>query len=182
MAELMTATEFANLETDDDQPRELIAGRVDVLLIPYPYYGFVCGNAGGLLRDHVESRNCGRVLARHCVITKVDPDSVRLADVSYYSFDRVPHERRVPDDRLLDVRPELVFEVPMPQARLSDVLEKVADFLNAGVDAVCVIDMTSHTATVYRNRQSPEHFHEDAELTLPDVLPGFRVPVRQIFE
>ena len=77
---------------------------------------------------------------------------------------------------------ELVFEVPLPQARLSDVVVKVAEFLNAGANAVCVIDTNRHTATVYRDKKSPEHFTAADELTLPDILPGFRVPVRQFFE
>jgi Uma2 family endonuclease len=181
MAKLMTATEFANLETDDDRPRELIAGRVVVLPIPYAFYGLVCANVSRRLSNHVGANDSGRVMARSGVITNSDPDTVRLADVSYYSFERLPRGR-FPEDRFLDVRPELAVEVPLPGERWTRVLVKVAEFLNAGVEAVCVVDTANGTVCVYRDDRSPEPFAADAELTLPDVLPGFRVPVRQFFE
>jgi Uma2 family endonuclease len=45
-----------------------------------------------------------------------------------------------------------------------------------------VVNPDSGTAVVYRDNLDPESFPADGELTLPDVLPGFRVPLRQFFE
>ena len=78
--------------------------------------------------------------------------------------------------------PDLVFEVRSPSDRRSKVLGKVTEYLTAGVTAVCVVNPEAGTAIVYRDNQDPESFPADGELLLPDVLPGFRVPLRQFFE
>ena len=61
-------------------------------------------------------------------------------------------------------------------------LEKVDEYLNAGVQVVCVLDPGTETVRVYRPGATPAVLSLDDELTLPDVLPGFRVGVRQLFE
>jgi hypothetical protein len=46
-----------------------------------------------------------------------------------------------------------------------------------------VLDPRIEAATVYcGNDELPQRFHNGDELTLPDVLPGFAVPVRRFFE
>jgi len=66
--------------------------------------------------------------------------------------------------------------------RWSQVLAKMTEYLTAGVTAVCVVNPRDQTAVVYRDSQNPEPVAADAELTLPDVLPGFRVALREFFE
>lgn len=78
--------------------------------------------------------------------------------------------------------PELVFEVMSPSDRWPTVLGNVKEYLDVGVRAVCVVIPRDRTAVVYRDDPKPESFAADAELTLPDVLPGFRMPLRQFFE
>lgn len=180
MGKLLTASEFGRLPSSD-QPQELIAGRVVERPVRFPFYGLVCSNVARSLAGHVEANDLGRVVLRSGVITTFDPDTVRGVDVSFYSYSRLPRGR-LPDGRYLDVRPELAVDVHDPRERWSLVLGKTAELLNAGVEVVCVIDPPTHTAIVYRDNQNPEPLAADAELTLPDVLPGFRVPLRQFFE
>ena len=75
-----------------------------------------------------------------------------------------------------------MFEVVSPSDRWSEVLGKVTEYLTAGVTTVCVVNPRDRTAMVYRDNQDPEPVAADAELTFPDVLPGFRVPLRRFFE
>ncbi len=49
------------------------------------------------------------------------------------------------------------------------------------LNAVLVLDPDTLTASVYRGDTLQEIFRADDELTLPDVLPGFSVPVRRFF-
>jgi Uma2 family endonuclease len=113
-------------------------------------------------------------------ITEREPDTVRGADVCYYSFERLP-EGPMPEDAYLPVIPDLVFEVMSPSDRWPRVLGKVKEYLDVGVTAVCVVIPRDRTAVIYRDDPKPQTFAADAELTLPDVLPGFRVPLRQFF-
>ena len=61
-------------------------------------------------------------------------------------------------------------------------MEKVSEYLEIGVTVVCVVIPRDRSAVVYRNDPRPETFAPDADLVLADVLPGFRVSLRQFFE
>ena len=59
---------------------------------------------------------------------------------------------------------------------------KAAEYLEAGVSVVVVLLPETQTAAVYRNDALPVQLGSDEVLTLPDVLPGFSVPVKTFFE
>ncbi len=61
-------------------------------------------------------------------------------------------------------------------------LAKVAEYLEAGVLIVLVLDDKSRSAHVFDAEGTHRMLGPDDELTLPDLLPGFRVLVRQFFE
>ena len=69
-----------------------------------------------------------------------------------------------------------------PTDRWGDIFAKVGEYLQAGVRAVVVFDPTTATASVYRPDELQQIFDNGDELTLPDVLPGFAVPVKKSFE
>jgi Uma2 family endonuclease len=171
----MTADEYAWLE-DDGTPTELVRGAIVEGRFTYPFEGFVCANVGRFLGNYLDEHQLGRAAINVGVITERNPDTVRAADVCFFSFTRLPG--LLPDEGYGDIAPDLVFEV----VSRSDWNMRVQEYLTAGVTAVCVVNPRDRTATVYRDNQNPEPFAADAELTLPDVLPGFRVPLRQFFE
>jgi Uma2 family endonuclease len=105
---------------------------------------------------------------------------VRGADVAFYSYARVP--RGPLPQGYLAVAPELVFEVRSPTGRWRDIHAKVAEYLEADVLMVCVVDEQSQTAQLYHADLPPRILTLDEELTLPEVLGDFRVPVRLLFE
>ena len=178
---LFTIEEYVRLP-DDGRKTELIRGRVVEVPPTYPYHGRVCFKVAKLVDNFVEAGKLGRVITNDSgVVTERDPDTLRGADVCYYSFMRLP-AGSMPKNAYLDVMPELVFEVRSPSDRRSQVLAKVTEYLTAGVTVVCVMNPESGTAVVYRDNQDPESFASDVELVFPDLLPGFRVPMSQFFE
>ncbi len=121
---------------------------------------------------HVVSNDSG-------VITERDPDTVRGADVAFYSYGRVPPG---PLPRTyLTVVPELVFEVRSPTDRWRAILTKVAEYLSAGVGVVCVLDEVTEAIHVYTDDDAVRVLRDDQMLELPDLLPGFQAPVRRFF-
>jgi len=54
--------------------------------------------------------------------------------------------------------------------------------LRFGVPVVIGIDPLGQIITIYRSDELPRMLGIDDTLTLPDVLPGFSVPVRYLFE
>jgi Uma2 family endonuclease len=114
------------------------------------------------------------------VITERSPDTVRGADVAFYSFARVP--KGLLPDRSLDIPPDLIVEVPSPTDRWPKVLAKVAEYLEAGTSAVLVLDDERRQARLYRADGATQVLAADAELTIPDLLDDFRVRVGRFFE
>jgi Uma2 family endonuclease len=82
----------------------------------------------------------------------------------------------------LDVTPELAIEVRSPDDRWADIWEKVGEFLNAGVQAVCVLDDATRTARIYTASEPERVLQADEELTLPEILGDFRIRVGNLFE
>jgi Uma2 family endonuclease len=82
----------------------------------------------------------------------------------------------------LPVLPELVFEVRSPWDRWSDILIKVGEYLNAGIGVICVLDPEPQTIHIFYADRPVQVLTADQELTLPEVLGSFRVPVRRFFE
>lgn len=167
---------------DPGNPTELVRGRVEEMNPPTPYHGFVCGRVFKFVERFVEENDLGWVMPNDSgVVTDRDPDTLRGADVCFYSYARIPRGA-MPREGYVAVVPELVFEVLSPSDRWARVFEKVAEYLRAGVTVVCVVNPQTRTATAYRDDRDPEAFAADAEVTAPDVLPGFRVAVRRFFE
>ena len=61
-------------------------------------------------------------------------------------------------------------------------LEKAFMWLNAGTPAVVIIDPINHRVSVYRTPRNIVAFDLHSELDLSDIVPGFRVPIRAVFE
>jgi len=178
---LLTAEEY-RLLPDNGRPTELIRGRVVEMNMPAPRHGYFCNKIGRILGNFVEEHDLGRVMSSDSgVITHRGPDTVRGADVCYYSYTRLP-KGPLPEG-YLPVPPELVFEVRSPTDRWSQVLSEVGEYLIAGALVVCVLDPPTETVTVYSADEVLRVLRADDELSLPDLLgPDFRVPVRRFFE
>jgi Uma2 family endonuclease len=135
---------------------------------------------GILIGSYVRERGLGRVVGNDSgILTERNPDTVRGADMAFYSYARVP-PGPLPQG-YLDVLPELVFEVRSPTDRWPRVLRKVSEYLDAGVTAVCVLDQVSETVQVYRVDEATRTLHGDDELKLPDILRDFAVAVQRFF-
>lgn len=164
------------------EPTELVRGRIVVLNPPYPWHGYVCGRATVLLSRFIDEHQLGSVLTNDSgVVTERDPDSLRGADVAYYSFERAPREL-LKQRGYLSVVPDLIMEVKSPSELWKDILAKVADYLIAGVSVVCVLDPERSAITVYQPDRPEETLAAGQTLTLPAVLPGFAVAVERFFE
>ena len=177
---LLTAEEY-RLLPDNGQWTELVRGRIVPMNMPAPRHGYICGKVVRLLGRYLDEHDLGRVMSNDSgVVTERNPDTVRGADVAYYSYARLP--RGPIPEGYLDVVPDLIFEVRSPTDRWRDVMVKVIEYLDAGVTAVCVLDPGVEGARVYVLAQQDRVITADQDLTLPEVLPDFRVPLRLLFE
>jgi Uma2 family endonuclease len=177
---LITAEEFGRM-SDDGRRTELVQGRVVELPPPKLRHGKICHRVSLLIGIHVEAHDLGHVVINDTgIITERNPDSVRGADIAFYSYARMP-KGPMPES-YSGVAPDLVIEVRSPSDRWRDIHAKVAEYLKIGVLVVCVLDPEPRTAHLYYPDQADRALGPDDELTFPECLPGFSVPVRRFFE
>jgi Uma2 family endonuclease len=140
----------------------------------------ICLNAGSVIRDFVRANKLGRVMSNDTLI-RLTNDTTRGADVCYVSYAKLPKEQPLPEG-VLETPPELVIEVRSPSDLWTEALTKMLDYIRAGVSVVVILDPKTESASVFRSGTRQDTFEKDEELILPDVLPGFAVPVARFFE
>jgi Uma2 family endonuclease len=176
----MTGEEFLALHGDESGV-ELVEGRVVRYPMPGAKHGKVCAKATFYLTKYVMEHDLGQVMSNDTFVrTAKEPDSFRGADVCFISYARLPKEQELPRGPI--PTPDLIVEVRSPTDRMKAMIEKAYEYLDVGVAVVVQLFPETQTAVVFRPDDIPQPFPSDAELTLPDVLPGFSVPVRSFFE
>jgi Uma2 family endonuclease len=146
----------------------------------YPRHGQVCARVAFLLQQFLEKNDLGHVITNDGgVIVERDPDTVRGSDVSFISYRQVP-KGPLPA-KYLDVVPELVFEVRSPSDRWGKILQKVAEYLTAGTQVVCVIDPETETVQSHFADKPPQTLAGNNQLSFPDLLPGFNISIARFF-
>jgi len=106
--------------------------------------------------------------------------NVRVPDVSFVARGRFRDEH-VPEG-FGELAPDLVVEVLSPEDRSREILDKVGDYLQAGVPLVWVIDPKRRTAAVYRSLTDVRTLGPDDALDGEDVVPGFRCALAEVAE
>lgn len=130
------------------------------------------------LAGFVEERHLG-YMADSSTGFRLPGGNVRCPDLSFVARDRFP-TGEVPES-FSDVPPDLAVEVLSPDDRPRYVLDKVGEYLGAGVRLVWVIDPIARRATVYRSLSDVVALDADGVLDGEPVVPGFRCPLSAIF-
>jgi Uma2 family endonuclease len=109
-----------------------------------------------------------------------DPDTTFGVDVVYISPAVLAQQTGA--ITLIEGVPTLAVEILSPSDVLEDVNDKIDAYLEAGVPLVWILDPHRRTVTVHRPGAEPELFNVQHILSGEPQLPGFSVPVRQLFE
>jgi Uma2 family endonuclease len=142
-------------------------------------HAIVAATLARLLHEHVNERKLGWVFgAEGGFVIGRDPDTVRAPDVAFVSAERMPAS--VPQG-FFPGPPDLAVEVLSPNDRASEVLGKMADWLEAGCRSVWVVDPEMQSIAVYAPKAEMRVLHISDTLTDEEVLPGFQIEVRKIF-
>lgn len=173
---LLTIEEFERLP-DDGWRLELVRGHV----VREPPAGFDHGDVafgiGTLLRRFVDERALGKVVGTDSgFVLFDDPPTVRAPDVAFVREDRLDFD----GTRFAPLAPDLAVEVLSPSNTMSEIHDKVLDYLDAGSQLVWVVDPVSGTITVYRSRHEIRLMTADEEIDGDEVLPGFRRRVSEL--
>ena len=178
---LMTVDEFwdfVNRPEHANRSFELRRGEVIEMSRPTSPHGIVTSALATELtlysrrvkRGFVTSNDSGVVLSERPG-TVVGPDVAYFTDVS--TFDDVTPK--------WSESPVLAVEVLSPNDKMSEVNEKIQDYLISGVKVVWLADYEQKKVTVYRPDRVHTVLKGEAELTGGEELPGFTCCVADLF-
>lgn len=182
---LLTVEEFEELpaaydEHGNELAYELVDGQLVAVTPPAPEHGIVALRLGARLLAFVEAHALGWVWVEGGVVLRRAPDTVRGPDVAYVRSDRLGSRSEA--RQFFAGAPDLAAEVVSPSDRATEVFTKVQEYLAAGTRLVWVLEPTTRSVTAY-TPGGAAHLHlPGAALDGGDVLPGFTVPVAELFD
>jgi Uma2 family endonuclease len=173
-----TADELLAMPHDGTR-RELINGELREMTPIGRRHARIAMNVARALDAYVRSHALGEVYPELGYRLSAHPDTVRAPDVSFVRKSRL--EEGGPEPGFFLGPPDLAVEVISPHDLYSDVAAKVDEYLTAGVVIVLVIDPPRRTVAVHRSRTEVAVLTEADVLDGGDVVPGWTLPVREIF-
>lgn len=177
-AKLLTAEELSWMP-NDSRRLELVKGELREMPPAGGKHGIHGGNLQAYLGYYVLTQRLGKVFLAETGFTLArQPDTVRAPDVAFVSLNRLPDP--IPDG-YLELAPDLVVEVVSPNDTRREVRDKVDEWLDAGVRIVWVVDAKRKIVTEYLDEEQVNVLQETDMLDGRDVVPGFSLPVREIF-
>jgi Uma2 family endonuclease len=174
--------EFAHLPENSEKRMELVDGAIIEMAPAGGEHGEI---GAGLLIDlgiHVRAKRLGRLTTAETgfVLYKDEngKDTVLAPDIGFVSIERAP--KRLPR-KYVPFPPDFVVEIVSPNDSAEDVQEKLSKYRKAGVSLMWFLFPSSQTINVYTPTET-KILGIDDTLDGGDVLPGFTLPVRAIFE
>lgn len=136
------------------------------------------------LASHVEAHGVGGevyVDGGFVLGLRRDPRRLRGPDVAFVS-PRKLGEHGPAGFGFGHYAPDLAVEVELSSGRKPGGLQRVRDYLEAGVALVWAIHVRRRAATVYRQDGSTVELGETDSLDGEDVVPGFRLPLAKLLD
>jgi Uma2 family endonuclease len=132
------------------------------------------------LGKYLEQNDLGIILGADATL-RLAPRLVRLPDVSFVSWRHFP-ERELPAEPVPDLTPDLAVEILSEGNTPAEMARKRSEYFGAGARLVWIVDPSTRTARVYTGPEESVLVPEDGVLDGGEVLPGFRLPLREWFQ
>ena len=176
---LMTADKFYEFCCRNDGRYELVKGEVIELSPANDEHSGISINIGTAFNIYSRQRDFGQAGVEAGYILLSGPDTVRGPDVY---FRLVPRNTRRQSVGFLAGAPDIAVEVVSPSNTAAEMERKVAEYLAAGSQRVWVAYPVSRSVIVHRADGTTVTYSGDDVITDEELLPGFSLPIAEIFE
>ena len=157
---------------------ELVKGELLTMSPAGEEHGAVSLNLALELGMYVKANKLGIVYAAETGFKlESNPDTVLAPDVAFIARERVGQISK----KYREGAPDLAVEVISPGERQAKIEKKVGQWLQLGARVVWIVNPQTRLVTVYRSDGSVTVLLESDELTGDDLVPGFRISVRDVF-
>jgi Uma2 family endonuclease len=176
-----TATEQDVLDVLDHEGRicELIDGTLVEKVMGFGE-SLVAGELITELNLFLRRHNLGIVAGPDGTLT-LTTGLLRIPDVSFVSWDRLPGRKR-PTGPIPRLPIDLAVEVISQGNTKAELERMLREYFEAGTRLVWFLDPKDRTAQVYTSPKRSTWLTEDQALDGGDVLPGFTLSLRELFD
>jgi Uma2 family endonuclease len=175
-----TATEEDVVRLHNNENR--LAELVDGVLVEKPM-GFLESRValmlGHILQSWLDTNDLGIAVGTDGMM-RLARGLVRIPDLSVILWERLPG-RQIPTEPIPNLSPDLAVEVLSKSNTASEMGRKVGEYFAAGAHSVWLVDPSARTVTVYSSPNDRRVLAGSALVTAETVLPGFQIPVDEIF-
>jgi Uma2 family endonuclease len=141
--------------------------------------GYLALQIGRLLGHFADEHDLG-VVAGADATSRILPGLVRIPDVAFVCWDRLPG-RTLPKEPIPDLVPDLAVEVLSEGNTPAEMKRKLKEYFLAGVRLVWFVNPGQRTVEVFTAPDASTVFSEGQTLDGGPVLPGLRLAVRDVF-
>jgi Uma2 family endonuclease len=163
-------------------PRKRLCELVDGVLIEKPMASkesLLAIRLATRINTFVEEHDLGAVLGESGML-RLMPGLVRIPDVSFISWESIPGGE-FPDDPIAGLVPDLAVEVLSKSNTSAEMERKLREYFFHGTKLAWLIDPKTQTAEVYTSPTRKRKIGKNQALDGGEVLPGFRLPLKEIF-
>jgi Uma2 family endonuclease len=169
---------FLELPENEDRRFELVNGEIEEKM-PNEQHAVVNSFLHGELYIFLKTNPLGRLTIEARYSPKSDALNDRIPDIAFTQNERL---QPVVKQGAAPTMPDLIIEVQSPGQSMKKMREKAAYFIANGAKLVWLVYPHKRLVEVLRaNGESDILTVEDA-LSGEDILPGFELPVLQLFE
>lgn len=166
---------------DDGHHYEVVNGELIDVGNSGALHGYVCSLLLAALMSYILPKKLGVILDSSTAF-KMKNGNKRSPDISFFAKERLQGLTELPSG-FLEGAPDLAVEVLSPGNTVEEIDEKIAEYFENGARLVWVISPTQHYILVYRSTQEPDRLLKSADsLDGEDVIPGFTLPVADLFQ
>jgi len=170
----MTADELLQLSKGEWR-YELVEGELRKMFLSGARHGRVAAEIVSSLMAQMKRQQTGAIYSSDTGFRiSRQPDTVLAPDAAFVRSERVTDTAG-----FFDGPPDAAFEVVSPGDTYTEIEEKTLAWLRAGTKVVVVVDPRTKTARVHRTGSATNV--EDV-IEIEDVIPGWRLPLAELFE
>lgn len=178
LIQLHTAADLWDLP-DGNRHYELVRGELRPMTPAGIEHGRIVAKLTWRLMEYASAHNLGLVVAGEPGFwIGTQPDTVRAPDVAFIRQERLAGAS---EKGFWHGAPDLAVEVISPNDKYTEVDEKIADWLAAGTQLIFVVNPRRSTVKVYEAAAPVRELAETDILDGGSVVPGWALPVRDLF-
>lgn len=182
---LYTVEEFERIADSPENVErllELIEGEI-VEKMPTEEHNMASGNLYSAIKAYAKAHQLGRVVYETSYHVLGDKQNVRIPDIAFTRTERLQPVVKQGSAKQL---PDLAIEVRSPNQSMKKLREKAAYLLKNGVQIVWIFDPKPQIAEVCTlgedGKMQTRTLASDGTLDGGDVLPGFTLPMKDVFD